>query len=160
MTDTLYDTDFVAWTERQAEELRRAARERANAPLDWINLAEEIESLGKRDRREAESYVRQILIHLAKLTCSPDQAPRSHWIGEIGAFRFSLQGVLQDSPSLRGKLEGNLEAAAGRALREVSRAFDERGEAVDAELLLQRLRSLTLDEILDEGFIPERTPET
>jgi hypothetical protein len=43
----------VAWTERQSEELRRAAQERANAPLDWINLAEEIESLGKRDRREA-----------------------------------------------------------------------------------------------------------
>lgn len=41
-TDTLYENDFFAWTEQQAEVLRRAAREGSNLPLDWENLAEEI----------------------------------------------------------------------------------------------------------------------
>ncbi len=49
MTDlkTLYDEDFVAWAEHQAEALRAAARGGSNQALDWENLAEEIEDLGK-----------------------------------------------------------------------------------------------------------------
>ena len=39
-SDTLYDEDFVVWTERQAENLRHSAREGSNLPLDWENLAE------------------------------------------------------------------------------------------------------------------------
>jgi hypothetical protein len=42
----------------------------------------------------------------------------------------------------------------------VSRSFDDRSEMVDGKLLLLRLRSFTLDDILDEGLIPERPPET
>ena len=45
----LYGEDFVRWTEEQAAALRRAKG--SNPPLDWENLAEEIESLGKSDRR-------------------------------------------------------------------------------------------------------------
>jgi DNA polymerase III delta prime subunit len=72
--DTLYDEDFVVWTERQAEILRRLAREGSNLPLDWDNLAEEVESLGKSDRREVESYLERILEHLIKLRYSPSAA--------------------------------------------------------------------------------------
>src|SRR5690349_8580779 len=79
-TDTLYEEDFVLWTERQAEALRRAARAGSNLPLDWENLAEEIESVGKRDRREVESYVRNILAHILTLACSPAIGPRAGWI--------------------------------------------------------------------------------
>ena len=45
----LYDQDFLRWTEQQATALRRAAKD-SNLPLDWENLAEEIESLGKSHR--------------------------------------------------------------------------------------------------------------
>jgi hypothetical protein len=57
----LYDQDFVRWTEEQAAALRRAkslppaAPRGSNLLLDWENLAEEIESLGKSDRRELRS---------------------------------------------------------------------------------------------------------
>ena len=57
----LYEEDFVRWTEGQAAALRRvkrlAARStgRSNLRLDWENLAEKIESLGKSDRRELRS---------------------------------------------------------------------------------------------------------
>jgi hypothetical protein len=46
----LYDQDFFLWTQEQAAALRRAKD--SNLPLDWENLAEEIECLGKSDRRE------------------------------------------------------------------------------------------------------------
>jgi Domain of unknown function DUF29 len=61
----LYDRDFVLWTEEQAAALRRAKA--SNLPLDWENLAEEIESLGKSDRREIASQIRRILHHLLKM---------------------------------------------------------------------------------------------
>jgi Domain of unknown function DUF29 len=53
----LYDEDFVRWTKEQAAALRRAKNlppagtVGSNLPLDWENLAEEIESLGKSERR-------------------------------------------------------------------------------------------------------------
>ena len=48
----LYERDFVRWTETQAAELRRAAETGTNLPLDWEYLAEEVESLGSRERWE------------------------------------------------------------------------------------------------------------
>jgi len=48
----LYDYDFFLWTQEQAAALRRAKD--SNLPLDWENLAEEIESLGKSERPRAE----------------------------------------------------------------------------------------------------------
>jgi hypothetical protein len=48
----LYEHDFVRWTETQAAELRRAAETGTNLPLDWEHLAEEVESLGSRERWE------------------------------------------------------------------------------------------------------------
>jgi hypothetical protein len=49
----LYEEDFVRWTEQQAAALRAAARAGTNLPLDWENLAEEIDSLG--DHKDASS---------------------------------------------------------------------------------------------------------
>ena len=46
-TDAAYDEDFYAWTQNQAQALRRAGAERNNAPVDWENVAEEIESMGR-----------------------------------------------------------------------------------------------------------------
>jgi hypothetical protein len=64
---TLYDEDFVAWSEQQAEALRAAARTGSNQQLDWENLAEEIESLGRSQRRELRSRLSVIMEHLVKL---------------------------------------------------------------------------------------------
>ena len=58
---SLYDQDFVAWSKQQAEALRTAARIGSNQSLDWENLAEEIEDLGKSARRELQSQIRRIV---------------------------------------------------------------------------------------------------
>ena len=85
----LYDEDFVRWTEEQAAALRSAISLPAgrtgssNLPLDWENLAEEIESLGKSDRRELRSQITRVLRHLLKLDVSPAAEPRASW-REIG----------------------------------------------------------------------------
>jgi hypothetical protein len=73
-----YDTDIVRWSERQAVLLRQyAAVARANDPaLDWPNIIEEIESVGRSERSALASNVRTILEHLAKLETSPAVEPR------------------------------------------------------------------------------------
>jgi len=52
---TLYDQDFVAWSKQQAEDLRAVVRGGSNQQLDWENLAEETESLGKSQRPAVSS---------------------------------------------------------------------------------------------------------
>ena len=99
----LYDQDFFLWTQEQAAALRRAKA--ANLPLDWENLAEEIESLGKSDRRELRSQIRRILRHLFKLEASSAAEPRAGWRSTINDSRSDIEDVLRDSPSLRREVE-------------------------------------------------------
>ena len=62
MTKPLYDADFYLWTQMQTAALRA----KDVGALDLEYLAEEIESLGKHDRRAVESYLEVILLHLLK----------------------------------------------------------------------------------------------
>ena len=97
-----YDTDLLLWSERQADLLRRvAAGERVNDQVDWENVTEEIESLGRSDRRELTSRVRVILTHLIKLVASPAAEPRPNWLETIIEQRAEIRTLLDDSPSLR-----------------------------------------------------------
>ncbi len=97
-----YDTDLMLWSERQAALLRRAAAgERVNDQVDWENVAEEIESLGKSNRRELTNRIRTILIHLIKLQASPATEPRAGWRETIIEQRAEIRTLLDDSPSLR-----------------------------------------------------------
>ncbi|MCC7267028.1 MAG: DUF29 domain-containing protein [Caulobacteraceae bacterium] len=89
MADDLYDVDFVAWTEAQAAALR-ARRSGANA-LDYDNLAEEIEDLGKSEQHACESFVENIIEHLLKIEFIGPRETIPHWRGEIVAFRNSLK---------------------------------------------------------------------
>ena len=82
MTDTLYETDVVTWAEQQAETLRRLAREGTNLPLDWENLAEEIDDVGSSQQVALGSLIAQIIAHLLKLACSPARGPRRKWFDE------------------------------------------------------------------------------
>ena len=76
-TKPLYDTDFLAWSREQAEALRAAARGGTNQPIDWENVAEEIESLGISQRSALSSQIRRIIRHFLKLEFSSAAAPRT-----------------------------------------------------------------------------------
>ena len=79
----LYEQDFVRWTEEQSRALRDAAGLGTNLPLDWENLAEEVESLGRSQRHELRSRIAVILEHLLKLERSPAADPRRGWMETI-----------------------------------------------------------------------------
>jgi hypothetical protein len=76
----LYDTDFSTWT----QEMARLLRERDIAALDWENIAEEIESMGKRDYRGLGSRMRILLILLLKWRYQDEKRSRS-WRSTICA---------------------------------------------------------------------------
>jgi len=98
---SLYETDFVRWSETQAEALRAAAALRTNEPLDWENLAEEIESLGKSQRHELRSRTRTLVEHLLKLEYSAATEPRPGWSRTVRRTRIAIDDILAESPSLR-----------------------------------------------------------
>jgi hypothetical protein len=101
VADHGYDTDLVLWAEDQARALRDAASTASNLPIDWENVAEEIEALGKNQSRELASRISTVLIHLLKLTASPATEPRAAWRETIREQRHGIQRVLTDAPSLR-----------------------------------------------------------
>jgi len=139
----LYDRDFVLWT----EEMARLLRERRFGGLDIENLAEEVESMGKRDRREVLSRLEVLLTHLIKWQIQPDHRGGS-WQSTINVQRTRLCLVLQDSPSLRRALSRNL-----------SRVYEnaKRSAALETGLrpALPKVCPFTIDQILDAGFLPE-----
>lgn len=121
MATDLYERDFVAWTERQARELRALRASRWNGPLDLEHLAEEIEDLGRSQRHACESLLEQIIIHLLKLRCSSAEAPSAHWANEIDQFRNELQRRL--TATIHQQLAADLDARYRAAARLTSRAL-------------------------------------
>ena len=127
-----YDQDFFLWTRQQAEALRAAARSGANLPIDWQNIAEEIESLGRSDRRELASRIGTILEHLMKLQSSPASDPRGGWEATVLRERDAIMLLLRDSPSLRRRVTDTIRQRLPAARRVVERELAPRGEQVAA----------------------------
>ena len=157
----LYEEDFVRWTEEQSAALRRAkdltsvVQGGSNQPLDWDNLAEEIESLGKSDRRELRSQITRILRHLLKLEVSPAAEPKAGWRASINEARTEIEGLLDDSPSLRREAEGLIRkqiAAAARLAADDLRQHDESADAIAARL---DQTPYTTEQVLGDWF-PEQ----
>jgi hypothetical protein len=83
-TMNAYDTDLYEWTRAQADALRR----RAANEIDWDNVAEEIESLGRNDRRQIEHRLENLILHLIKWKYQSD------WQAPVGrAARSSKLGI-------------------------------------------------------------------
>jgi Domain of unknown function DUF29 len=97
-----YDRDFYAWTLVQAEALRAKDWQ----ALDLEHLAEEIEALGKSDRRALQSHLRILLLYLLKV--AHQRQPRLSWLRSIRNSREAIELVLGDSPSLRRDLPDSL----------------------------------------------------
>src|SRR5437763_14853087 len=111
---TLYEDDFFAWTKQQAKALRAAARTRTNRPLDWENLADEIESLGASERSALGSHILRIIQHFAKLEFSPAIEPRNGWRRTIRLARLQIQKRLEATRGWRLGLRRIAEQEPGR----------------------------------------------
>jgi hypothetical protein len=100
----LYDSDILTWSERQAALLRRvAAGERVNDQVDWENVAEEVESVGRSQVDAVESLLTQILAHRLKEEGWPTSLSVRHWQKERRVF--ARQAGRKFTESMRSKLD-------------------------------------------------------
>ncbi|HJU18136.1 MAG TPA: DUF29 domain-containing protein [Stellaceae bacterium] len=151
----LYDEDFVRWTADQAAALRRAKSAGVNLPLDWDNLAEEIESLGRSNRRELRSQITRILHHLLKLEASPALEPQAGWRNTIQQSRDEIEALLEDSPSLRNEVDALIAKQIRAAAKLAARDLEAHGEPVGQIEERRAAGGFTADEVIGDWF-PQR----
>ena len=143
----LYERDYYAWLQDQV----RALRERRIEDVDWENVAEEIEDLGKSERRGIESQLSRLAEHLLKLAyirgMSRDYDVRG-WRMSVKGARFSIQKLLKESPSLRSRLAEMLPDAyySGR--------LDALRDARASEDGIPELSPWTVEQLMDDSFLP------
>ena len=101
--NTIYDSDFYGWTEQQAG-LLKAGR---FSDADFENIIEEIESMGRSEKRALESRLAVLLQHLLKWQYQPARRGKS-WELTIKWQRVDFLKVLRDNPGLKSKLSGLL----------------------------------------------------
>ena len=138
----LYDTDILGWSERQAELLRRlAAGERVNDQIDWENVAEEVESVGRSELHRTESLLTQALRHRLKIMAWPGSSEVSHWQEEATLFQMDAARAFQES--MRQRLDMAL------IYRRARHRFPQQIDG-QAPLPLPDVCPVMLDELLSE----------
>jgi predicted nucleic acid-binding Zn-ribbon protein len=138
---TNYNTDFHAWTQEQAKLIRTGQLHQ----LDLENLAEEIESLGKQERRELRNRLAVLVGHLLKWQFQPAGRGAS-WRATLREQRREVQRLLKENPSLKPYLDeaiaDSYDAALALAIRETGlEQFPEQCP-------------YSVEQIADEGFFP------
>jgi hypothetical protein len=96
----LYETDYFAWTKNTAA----ALRDGRVCDIDLAEVAEEIEDLGKSERRAFESALSQLFLHKLKWDFQPNMRGRS-WEVSIEKQIRSLRKILRENPSFAPLLE-------------------------------------------------------
>ena len=141
MSSTAYETDYNQWLKETVKQLQ----ERNFEQVDWDNLIEEIESMGKSDRRALMSLLTRLIEHLLKLAYWQEEKKRSgnHWAAAIVNFRAQIQHRLEDSPSLRTELAAMYDKVYPVAIKSVSQLFSLNSDA-----------HISLEQTLDDNWFP------
>ena len=140
----LYEADYLKWIETTVEKLRV----RDYSSVDWENLIEEIEDMGRSERKSLKSNLIIVLTHLLKWQYQPEFRSGS-WKGSIVEHRRRIRDALKDSPSLKPYLQ---EVFAECYLDAVELA------SAETELPVETFPGecpYTAAEVLDSNFLPE-----
>ena len=140
----LYDRDFYAWSREQAELLRAGKL----AAADIEHIAEEIDSMGRTEKRELINRLDVLLLHLLKWRYQPSKRGPS-WEASIWVQRDRIAEHLDDNPSLKPLLPQALASAYRGAWRE---AVAETGLA---QATFPNMCPWTVEQVLGSGFWPE-----
>lgn len=140
----LYEKDYLKWIETTIEKLQ--AQDYSN--IDWENLIEEIQDMGRSERRSLKSNLIVVLTHLLKWQYQPKFRSGS-WKSSIIEHRRRIREALKDSPSLKPYLE---EVFAECYLDAVEQASAETGLSVET---FPHLCPYISAEVLDANFLPE-----
>jgi hypothetical protein len=141
--DAGYDVDFLAWTRRTAALLRS----RRFDELDVERLAEEVDDMGKRERRELGSRMTVLLVHLLKWAYQAKQR-RGSWEATLVMQRGEIEALLADNPSLRSEVAGLVERRWPVA---VKRAAAETGLPAAS---IPAACPWSVEQLLDDAFLP------
>ncbi len=147
-SSNLYERDYYAWLQEQV----RALRERRIEDVDWENVAEEIDDLGKSERRGISNHLATVLEHLLKLQYAQGLFRHYNvrgWSISVRSARRQLHKLLNESPSLRARLEELLADAYDDARLEALR------DPNLTEEILPKTSPWTLEQVIDDGFLSE-----
>jgi hypothetical protein len=139
----LYDADFAEWTRRNAELLRSGRV----AEADLAHIAEEIEDMGKRERRSLFSRTERLIEHLLKWQYQPDRRGGS-WRRTIVMQRQGIARLLAENPSFRITL-GEVVAEAYRSAAQITAVTIDCSRETFPEAC-----PYTLNQLLDDSFLP------
>jgi uncharacterized protein DUF29 len=145
----LYEGDYYAWIQEQV----RALREHRVEDLDWPNLMEEIEDLGKSERRALLSQVARLVEHLLKLAYAPIRVSRPNrrgWEVTIRGSRRRIRRLLNQSPSLLGKLDQIFTEGYEDGRDDALTAIGLRDSAIP------ETPPWTFEQVIDDRFVPKR----
>jgi hypothetical protein len=139
----LYDADILKWSEEQAALLRRHAEsERANdGAIDWENVIDEVESVGREQLHAVESLLLQAMLHALKAQAWPGSPEVAHWQAEERLFR--AQASNRFAPSMRQRID------IARLYRQALRALPDTIDG-QAPLPVPDVCPVTLDELLGD----------
>jgi hypothetical protein len=140
---TSYETDIAAWAREQAELLRSG---RLSA-IDALNIAEEIEDVGKSAKRELGSHIAVLLAHLLKWKFQPQRRSRS-WEATIRLQRAEIRNDFLEAPSLVHALD-NAEWLALLWRRGAVLAHKETALEFPQQWLW------SVDQVIDDAFWPD-----
>jgi hypothetical protein len=144
--DSLYERDYYAWTEEQVGLLRLGQ----TANLDLSNLAEEIEDMGRSQRRAVKSALIVVLVHLLKYRFQAERRTNS-WRATLREHRRRLRDELIDSPSLKPYTEQIFAECYQDACED---AADETGLPQET---FPPVCPFTPEQVLDRNFLPGET---
>jgi hypothetical protein len=140
----LYSTDFSTWISQTAQLLR----ERRWHDIDVANLIDEVEDLGKSERRAIDSQLTRLLLHLLKWQYQPQRRSDS-WLDSITDARTQIDLAIKDSPSLKGYPAEQLEESYRRARRQA--AIQTKLEIV----VFPQTCQYSLDLVVADDWLPE-----
>ena len=144
MAETLYRTDTYAWTRQQVDLLRNEDF----VSVDWDNLIEEIDSLGREQQNAVRSQLERLIMHLLKWKYQPSRQGSSRR-RSIADSRAQIELKLQDNPSLRARLKEFISDVYQIARRHAS---------AETKIGLHTFPALcewSLDQLMDFDFYPE-----
>ena len=139
-----YDLDFHAWAHEQADAVRR----RSANEIDWENVAEELESLGKQQAAELKSRYIILISHLLKWILQPERRGNS-WRTSIIEQRIKIADHIEENPSLRSLDNEVFERAYRSARIRAAREMKRPPEAVPTEILFRP------EQATDDAFWPD-----
>jgi len=150
--ENLYDQDFQEWIQKTIEHLQKSEFEQ----LDREHLIEELQDLGRSEKRSLESNLMILLAHLLKLKVQknvPEMMQQS-WLDSVDEHRKRIQKSVRETPSLKAFLPSAIESAYPDAyqlaIKEGKRA--KFGVSIPKEIDYPLTCPFSVTEILDEDF--------